>query len=117
MEKFLTKVAKHILVKHGNNLSGITVLMPNHRSCVYFREALKAKAGEHIWTPEITTLKDWIFERSNLILIEPLEQVLELYDVYREKEGEETFDASMLGEAAEVVQERISDDELILIKK
>ncbi|RNA15280.1 T-complex 1 subunit alpha [Brachionus plicatilis] len=31
-------------------------------------------------------------------------------------EGEETFDASMLGNAEEVVQERISDDELILIK-
>ncbi|KAK9874651.1 hypothetical protein WA026_005474 [Henosepilachna vigintioctopunctata] len=31
-------------------------------------------------------------------------------------DGEETFDASMVGEAAEVVQERISDDELILIK-
>lgn len=31
-------------------------------------------------------------------------------------DGEEVFDASMMGEAAEVVQERISDDELILIK-
>ncbi|EEZ98476.1 T-complex protein 1 subunit alpha [Tribolium castaneum] len=31
-------------------------------------------------------------------------------------DGEETFDSSMVGEAAEVVQERISDDELILIK-
>lgn len=31
-------------------------------------------------------------------------------------EGEETFDASMVGEAAEVFQERISDDELIIIK-
>merc|ERR1712218_469520 len=31
-------------------------------------------------------------------------------------EGEESFDASQLGEAAEVCQERISDDELILIK-
>jgi len=31
-------------------------------------------------------------------------------------DGEECFDASMIGEAAEVVQERISDDELILIK-
>ncbi|KAL3276689.1 hypothetical protein HHI36_012059 [Cryptolaemus montrouzieri] len=31
-------------------------------------------------------------------------------------DGEETFEASMIGEAAEVVQERISDDELILIK-
>lgn len=31
-------------------------------------------------------------------------------------EGEEAFDASLLGNAEEVVQERISDDELILIK-
>lgn len=30
--------------------------------------------------------------------------------------GEERFDSTMVGEAAEVVQERISDDELILIK-
>ncbi|KAI5479585.1 T-complex protein 1 subunit alpha [Pseudohyphozyma bogoriensis] len=31
-------------------------------------------------------------------------------------EGEETFEASSLGQAEEVVQERISDDELILVK-
>lgn len=32
-------------------------------------------------------------------------------------EGEESFEASMLGQAEEVIQERICDDELILIKK
>ena len=32
-------------------------------------------------------------------------------------EGDESFDASMLGEAEEVVQERVCDDELIMIKK
>ena len=32
-------------------------------------------------------------------------------------EGEESFDASLLGHSEEVVQERICDDELILIKK
>lgn len=31
-------------------------------------------------------------------------------------EGEESFEPSMLGEAEEVCQERICDDELILIK-
>lgn len=31
-------------------------------------------------------------------------------------EGEESFDSSMLGQAEEVVQDRVSDDELILIK-
>jgi T-complex protein 1 subunit alpha len=32
-------------------------------------------------------------------------------------EGEETFEASSLGEAKEVVQDKICDDELILIKE
>lgn len=32
-------------------------------------------------------------------------------------EGEETFEPTMLGMAEEVVQERICDDELILVKK
>jgi len=32
-------------------------------------------------------------------------------------EGEESFEALMLGQAEEVIQERICDDELILIKK
>ena len=32
-------------------------------------------------------------------------------------EGEESFDASMLGQADEVVQEHICDDELIVIKR
>jgi len=31
-------------------------------------------------------------------------------------DGDESFDASMLGDAEEVVQERVSDDELILVK-
>ena len=31
-------------------------------------------------------------------------------------EGEEVFEASYLGQADEVVQERVSDDELIFIK-
>ena len=31
-------------------------------------------------------------------------------------EGEETFDSSLLGQADEVVQERMCDDKLILVK-
>jgi ATP-dependent helicase/nuclease subunit B len=92
MEKFLTKVAKHILAKHGNNLSGITVLMPNHRSCIYFLQALKSCSAKTIWSPEVITLKDWVFNHSHLSLIEPLEQMMVMYEIYKSKEGEETFE-------------------------
>ena len=35
---------------------------------------------------------------------------------FADMEGEETFDASLLGSADEVVEERVSDDDVILIK-
>lgn len=35
---------------------------------------------------------------------------------FADMEGEETFDQSLLGYADEVVEERISDDDVILVK-
>lgn len=35
---------------------------------------------------------------------------------FADMEGEETFDATLLGHADEVVEERIADDDVILIK-
>lgn len=92
MQKFLHKVAKHLLQKHGNNMSALTVLMPNHRMCVFFREALMDAAVESVWLPEIITLQDWIFGKSNLALAQPLELVLDLYEVFKENGGEEPLD-------------------------
>lgn len=92
MEKFLVRAAKHILNNHGANLSAVTVLAPNHRSCIYFRQALRELSTETIWSPELNTLQDWVYAKSELALIEPLEQVMELYEVYRLNGGEETLD-------------------------
>ena len=47
-----------------------------------------------------------------MINIFPATMVLTLTNL----EGDESFEASMLGQAEEVVQERISDDELVFIK-
>ena len=35
---------------------------------------------------------------------------------FADMEGEETFDSSFLGHADEVVEERIADDDVILVK-
>lgn len=92
MEQFLVRAAKYILDKHGNNLSDITVLMPNHRSCVYFRQALIDSGVEILWTPHILTMQDWVYDSSTLSIIDPLEQVMELYEVYRTRGGEDSLD-------------------------
>lgn len=92
MEKFLAHTARQLLQKHGNNLNDISVLMPNHRPCVYFRQALRDSTEQTIWSPEISTLHDWVFAKSELAFIEPLQQLLELYQVYKGIGGEETLD-------------------------
>lgn len=50
----------------------------------------------------------------NNVLISPIATVCSSLS---NLEGEETFEAAMLGQAEEVVQDRVCDDELILIKK
>ena len=113
-EKFLAHVARYLLEKNGTNMSGVTMLMPNHRSCIYLRQALINQSTQTIWSPEIVTLQDWIFDQSELSIIEPLEQLMELYSVYREKGGEETLDEFiptaqiMLNDFNEVDQELVN---------
>jgi len=45
-----------------------------------------------------------------------VDNIAQMISTMANLEGEETFEASFLGQADEVVQERICDDELILVK-
>ena len=92
MEKFLNKVAKQMLQKHGANMSPLTVLMPNRRMCIFFREALQEISDEPVWLPEIITLQDWVLAKSYFVIAAPLELILELYAVFKDNGGEETLD-------------------------
>lgn len=54
---------------------------------------------------------------SSCFLFYPPYFLLDLQvSTFADMEGEETFDSSLLGSADEVVEERISDDDVILIK-
>jgi hypothetical protein len=54
----------------------------------------------------------FVFCQVSILNMPLLMQVLTFADM----EGGETFDASLLGNAEEVVEERVSDDDVILIK-
>ncbi|MFN8286119.1 MAG: PD-(D/E)XK nuclease family protein [Chitinophagales bacterium] len=86
--KFLSKVAQHVSSK--GTAGGVLVLFPTRRACTYFRDELKRNNAEGIDSVMIKTLEDWLIGNSKLQLIEPLEQLLTLYDLYKEKGGEET---------------------------
>jgi ATP-dependent helicase/nuclease subunit B len=95
VEKFLNIIAARVVAAHGNNMGRVAMVLPNHRSCIYFRQALLDKCQGTVWLPEITTLTDWVLRNSKLALIEPLEQVLILHEVYKNNGGTDTADEFM----------------------
>jgi ATP-dependent helicase/nuclease subunit B len=83
---FLQKTAAEILDTHGDNLSGVTVVLPTHRACYFFRKAMEA-TGKTIWLPEMITFTDWVKQQSALQAVEPIEQVMMLHKIFLESGG------------------------------
>lgn len=98
MKKFLEKAAEKILQKHGANLSGVLVLMPNQRSCTYFRNALQQMAEKAVFAPEITTLQNWMLSHSGMVVADNIELVTELYACHKNIGGQLTLD-DFIGQA------------------
>jgi len=92
MKKFLERAAEKILAKHGNNLSNVLVLMPNQRSCTYFRNELKKQAAQAVFAPEISTLQNWTLAQSNLVMADNIELVTELHQCHKEIGGALSLD-------------------------
>lgn len=92
MKKFIEKAAERILQKHGNNLADVLVLMPNQRSCTYFRNTLQQMAQSAILAPEITTLQSWMLSHSGMVVADNIELVTELYACHKNIGGTYTLD-------------------------
>lgn len=87
MKKFLAGVAEHIMMKHGNNLSNVLVLLPNQRTCTYFTAELKEQAVQTVFAPEICTLQNWMLAQSNLQPIDRIELLVELHSCHQQIGG------------------------------
>lgn len=92
MSTFLHDIAKQILEKHGSNLSRVLVLLPNQRSCTYFRNALHSLANKAVLSPEISTLQNFMLSQSELTTTDTIELITELYACHRETGGDATLD-------------------------
>lgn len=87
MTNFLHQCAQKIYTKHGANLSKVLVLMPNQRSCTFFKHELRKLAKTAIFAPELSTLHNWAIGHTDFLLSDNLELVLAMHDCHRELGG------------------------------
>jgi hypothetical protein len=88
---FLHKVASEIYSQHGRNLSHVTVILPTQRASYFFKRALLG-LNETLWFPRISTLREWIENKSGLQKIDSLSEVIRLHKISTQLGRHEALD-------------------------
>lgn len=79
---FLDKIATIIIENHLDDLANLTVVLPNKRARVFLVEALKNKVEDTIFSPQITSIEDFVQEMAGICAIDSIELLFEFYEVY-----------------------------------
>ena len=79
---FLDKIAAVLIDEYSNQLANTIVVLPNKRAKIFLIEALKKQVSNNIFSPEITSIEDFIQDIARIRTIDPIELLFEFYEVY-----------------------------------
>jgi len=79
---FLDKLSTQIINSYGNNLSNITIVLPNKRARIFLLEALKKKITGTVFAPNITSIEDFVQDVAGIRSIDAIELLFEFYTIY-----------------------------------
>ncbi len=93
METFLQKTAQYLIDNYSGNLSELCIVLPNKRAGLFLKQHLSKLIDNPIWLPEIIGTEELIEQLSEVVIIENVTQLFELYEVYKKSTPEpESFD-------------------------
>lgn len=87
MQPFLQKVSLHIIQNYGENLGGLSIVLPNKRAGLFLKKYLAVQSGKTTWSPKIFSIDEFMTEIAGVIIPEPLTLLFDLYAVYKNTEG------------------------------
>lgn len=89
MQKFLEKIVETLLKNHPKGLESIGLILPSKRAGTFLLHALSKQLTNSGFAPQIFSLADFVEQQSDLVVIEPTELLLELFEVHQQIEGKE----------------------------
>jgi hypothetical protein len=92
MKPFLEELAEKIVSQH-ERLDELTIVFPNQRAALFFRQYLARHLTRPVWSPKLMTIEELFADLSDLQEADRLSLVFKLYSVYQDVVGrQETFD-------------------------
>lgn len=92
-ECFLKEIAGSLYGIHGQKITDLTMVFPNNRAGLFFKEYLNQVITGPVFSPEIITIQELFTQISPLRKEDPLAVIFRLYKIYRSLSGsKESFD-------------------------
>ncbi len=94
MDGFLRKVSDYIFSSYGEKIDDLCIVLPNRRAGLFLKQHFSNHSAKPLWSPEIFSIEDFIWELSGMKKADTAEQLYIFYSVYKkaEKEKAETFE-------------------------
>ena len=93
MQTFLQELAQDLIKNHAHQLGDLTVIFPNRRAGLFFRENLVEVLNKPSWSPQVLSFQDFIAMNAPMQKADQLYLVHKLFKVYREVlKTKESFD-------------------------
>ncbi|MDF9795312.1 RecB family exonuclease [Catalinimonas alkaloidigena] len=90
---FLQKIVTNVIRDFSDELKDATVVFPNRRAGIFFKDLLAKRLDNASWMPQVCTLEDLAARLSDLVLADKLSLVYQLYEVFRQNDRQiESFD-------------------------
>ena len=80
---FLDKLVDYLYNQYSEELSQITIILPNKRAQVFLLDKLKTKFNSYFFAPNILSIEEFVQEISGIRGIDNIELLFEFYSVYK----------------------------------
>ena len=81
-QTFISKLANEIILNYETSISDVVIILPNKRAKVFLIEAFINQIEKTIFSPEITSIEEFVQEISGIRSIDNIELLFEFYNVY-----------------------------------
>ena len=112
---FLEKLANEIHRRHPLDFDNVCLVFPSKRSGLFFKKELAKLKGKSFWAPQIVTIDSFIEEISGVKIIDPLEQLFELYEVHKELKIQPQLSFDKFIDVGKIVLADFNDIDMALV--
>ena len=105
-DKFLYRVAAHLLERFGSDLQNVAVVFNNKRPQLFLKKYLAEITGKPLWSPYFYTIQQFFSASTSMVTASQLKQFFVLFSEYNiliEKEGKERVSADVFYPLAEII--------------